>query len=203
MTTTTKARKGGLDWTVPDSGRAADACQVALTTAFLIHAGRKPMHHPGAAVPIPARTSYNESARHAARLHVISGLLHRLDERACNEDLTCPKCGGEGHAATYRPDIHGPNDSRVCRACAGRGRTTGRREASLEADAREIASHYGLTCYFQGDPRGCSLYLIDPNMIPADLKVRPEARQRDMDDARRDWIDSNYTRGHAVSRLGS
>ena len=34
------------------------------------------------------------------------------------------------------------------------------REANLEKEAKEIASMYGLIAYHQGDPRGCSMYLI-------------------------------------------
>ena len=56
-------------------------------------------------------------------------------------------------------------------------------EANLTRAANEIAAHYGCRAYVQGDPRGCSLYLI-----PAEL--HPESED-----------DSRYSSGHAVSRL--
>ena len=34
------------------------------------------------------------------------------------------------------------------------------REATLENEAQDIADRYGLLAYHQGDPRGCSLWLI-------------------------------------------
>ena len=34
------------------------------------------------------------------------------------------------------------------------------RKVNLKKEAQEIASMYGLIAYHQGDPRGCSLYLI-------------------------------------------
>lgn len=54
-------------------------------------------------------------------------------------------------------------------------------ERRLEKAASEIAAYYGMRAYHQGDPRGCSLYLI-----PAE---HPES-----EDA------SSYNRGHAVGR---
>jgi hypothetical protein len=48
------------------------------------------------------------------------------------------------------------------------------------ADAQEIAAHYGLTAYHQGDCRGCALYLCDP----------------------KDANQASYDNGHAVVRLG-
>lgn len=150
MTEQTKViRRGGLDWNVPNDGKAADAYAVACTAAMLIHKTQDFMD------AAPNR----EACRHATRLHVISGLLHRLNERSCNE---------------------GTNEM-ILRRCA-----------SLEDDALEIAEHYGLTCYFQGNPRGCSLYLIDPAIVPIISDER----------ACKAWIDANYTRGHAVVRLG-
>lgn len=34
------------------------------------------------------------------------------------------------------------------------------RESNLEIEAQKIADIYGLFAYYQGDPRGCSLWLI-------------------------------------------
>jgi len=108
-------------------------------------------------------TSLDRSpADDSLELHRIATRLHRADERNCNEDLTCPACGGDGF--TKPPDGTSalPDQPWECRKCAGRGRTTGRAEARNEARAREIANAYNLRVYFQGDPRGCPLYLI-PN----------------------------------------
>lgn len=167
--TTQTLRRGGLDWNVPNDGKAADAYAVACTAVML------DMHRPkGQGNPL-------SPARHATRLHVISGLLHRLSERQCNEDLCCRECQGSGFVtvADGGPRQNGASTARQCTVCAGAGLTIGRRLKSLEADAQEIAQHYGLTCYFQGDPRGCSLYLLEPGTNP-----------------------NAYTRGHAVVRLG-
>ena len=35
-----------------------------------------------------------------------------------------------------------------------------KRRGGLEAEAQKIADNFGLIAYHQGDPRGCSLYLI-------------------------------------------
>lgn len=183
MTTTTKPRNGGLDWNVPRDGRASDAYEVACTAIVLHRAGTKKRG------PFLEGITY-AVPRHATRLHVISGLLHKLAERACNEDLTCRECQGEGTEPMPSADHRLPRagesrremvvDQGDCRACAGTGLSTGRKLESLRADAREIASHYGLSCYFQGDPRGCSLYIGEA----------------------KDMTDSTYNRGHAVTRLG-
>jgi hypothetical protein len=65
-----------------------------------------------------------------------------------------------------------------------------------------------MRCYFQTDPRGCSLYLIDPGVIPGeraallDYQHEKPPTQASMADLQSRWIDSNYNRGHAVGRLG-
>lgn len=158
-------RRGGLDWNVPRDGRASEAYEVATTAAYLNWIGWATENGP--------QPQAWEAARHATRLHVISGLLHRIAERQCNEDLGCKFCGGTGYNDQHR-------SNGVCRPCAGHGSTLGRRLESLRQDAREIAEHYGLTCYFQGDPRGCSLYIGEA----------------------KDMNGSSYNRGHSIVRLG-
>lgn len=123
-----------------------------------------------------------DATEDARTLHRIAGSLHRYDERACSEDLACPKCRGAG---IYDPD-HGTavNIGQACTACAGTGATVGRRVANLEAKASAIATAYGFRAYFQGDCRGCPLYLIPT--------TAPEAED-----------ESHYSsRGHAVQWLG-
>lgn len=88
-------------------------------------------------------------------------IIHRLDERACCEDLTCQDCAGNG---TSDSEFNiGPE----CKACAGTGRTTGKREAREAGKARAIAAAYGMRLYEQGDCRGWPLYLIPSEMFPA------------------------------------
>lgn len=129
-----KGRKGGLDWEPSNVGMQADAQNVAWTALVLARQDDCTVDF--------------KASRHAVRLHVISGLLHRLDERRCSYPVDENKAD--------------------------------RREAVLMADANEIARHYGLRAYHQGDPRGCSLYLVEPG---------PEAER-------------DYSRGHSVVRLG-
>lgn len=108
-------------------------------------------------------------AVNAMELHRIATRLHRYDERNCNEDLGCRVCDGNGTVdgkaiASNRQEIIAVK--RPCKACAGKGHTLGRREAKNEARAVEIAASYNLRVYFQGDCRGCPIYLI-PNETPA------------------------------------
>lgn len=162
MSTRTEPNRLGLDYEPSNVGREADALNVAQTALVL-------RGH------LPPDGRWLAPARHAVALHAISGRLHRLDERACNEDLTCQRCEGTGELDESPAGL-----TKNCPACAGKGRTTGRTEARLEAAASEIAAYYGLRVYFQGDPRGCSLYLL----------TAPDQ------DA------TTYNRCHAVPRLG-
>ena len=165
-------RKGGLDWSPSNVGQQADANNVGQTAVILERTFHKGKAEAGIFAP----------ARHAVRLHVISGRLHRMAERLCNEDLTCPACGGDGTLPRGNGITPAPGrfERRTCPKCAGRGNTLGRSEASLMADAQEIAAHYGLAVYHQGDCRSCSLYLCEPA----------------------DANDTAYNHGHAVCRLG-
>lgn len=201
---TKKANPYGLEANVPERGATVDCYSVACT-AVLLESKRD-------------RGNGYQAARHAVTLHRISGLLHRLAERECNEDLNCPKCDGTGEripGADAALGMGGKLNAEqrrhgiVCRACAGDGRTLGRQKARLRAGADDIAAHYGLRCYFQTDCRGCSLYLIDP----ADIPAASELAKRDVSHAcspnaaeylrsPEAWIESNYNRGHAVGRIG-
>jgi len=157
----------GPDWDPSNVGPQADAHAVAWTA---LHLDDHHQAHP----MLPGQVS-----RHAVALHVISGRLHRLDERACGENLTCQKCGGDGDGpAESDPKTTGPRQ--LCPACWGSGLTIGRTVAHLEAAAQEIAALYGLRAYHQGDCRGCALYLCAPANANA----------------------AKYDQGHAVTRLG-
>lgn len=108
-----------------------------------------------------------------SELQRIARSLHRMDERACNEDLGCRKCDGRGFALLESGAAGAPiadpareSDRMECKSCAGSGLTTGKREARLVAQATAIAEAYGFRLYQQGDPRGWPLYLI-PDNYPA------------------------------------
>jgi hypothetical protein len=45
------------------------------------------------------------------------------------------------------------------------------REAGAIKRAKAIAERHGLTIYHQGDPRGCTLYVIRPGDVPEGAKV--------------------------------
>jgi len=169
---TTKPNRLGPDWDPPRSGLQADAQAVAWTALHLAER----LFGKGPALP-------GAVSRHAVALHVISGRLHRLDERECSEDLGCPNCHGDGYttdAATPALKHHPAVTRARCRACAGTGLTTGRTLRRLELAAQEIAELYGLQVYHQGDCRGCALYLCAPANATA----------------------AKYDQGHAVTRLG-
>lgn len=116
----------------------ADAREVARTTALLATKGRE-------------QGLARDPVEDALTLHRIAGSLHRYDERSCSEDLGCRECDGDGEG---------------CRACGGYGTTIGKRVANLERKAQTLAAAYGFRAYFQGDCRGCPLYLI-PETYPA------------------------------------
>lgn len=179
---------------IPQSGRAADAYRVAVTAGVLHHREDDQDFYP--------------SAHQATLLHLISGQLHRIAERECNEDLTCKRCGGDGFTTRSTSDSR-VQDHADCPRCAGTGSRLGKREARLRAQAQEIAGHYGLRCYFQTDPRGCSLYLIDPADLPQSWDGQRAYVYRDEANnlpplavLQSRWIEANYTRGHAVGRIG-
>ena len=60
------------------------------------------------------------------------------------------------------------------------GRTSDRETGALNR-AKSIVAEHGLTVYYQGDPRGCALWVIRPGDIPAG-----------------ETVDSFYTNGVAV-----
>jgi hypothetical protein len=163
--------KSGLDIQAPRSGRGCDAYEVARTAVFLATRGRADGDE---TAPYPDM----HLARHATALHVISGRLHRIHERQCNEDLGCPRCQGEGHL---------PKNERGivvrCLSCLGTGSTVGRTLARLERQALDIAEHYR-----------CRLHVADGGL--AGLYLIPCEAQ----DAAKD--ESNPNIGHAVARMG-
>ena len=202
MTTATRNRSG-LDAPAPERyGIARDCYEVACTALLL----RRKAQGEGF-------EDTNAPARHAVTLHRISGQLHRISERECNEDLTCEACRGSGDDGNH----HTRGSVKPCRRCKGDGRTTGPRKARLRAQVEEIATHYGLRAYFQTDPRGCAVYLVPAEIIPTgarDLMRYDYGQPEQMTDGytpplvgtlaelQARWVDSNYTRGHAVVRLG-
>lgn len=181
MHTTTRSKAGrGLDANAPQKGAAAD-CYAVATTATMLYGRAMNYQRTGAA---QQSSPMFATARHAVTLHRISGQLHRLAEADCN--------GYHEETARERAE---------------------RREARLRGEAQEVAGHYGLRCYFQTDPRGCALYLIAPEIVPGEDAAGRYALTRyvypndkthpaSFADLQRRWIEANYTRGHAVVRMG-
>lgn len=155
MTQTLRTRKGGLDWTVPQNGAAADAYAVARTATFL-HERRTLENN---------QSTARAAASHATRLHVIAGRLWTIAEREAN-----------GYRIrTVENLIHGG----ATHDASAEARDM-KRKASLEADAMEIAAHYGLSCSFGGLVDG-GLVIGTPDQLN---RVDPERH------------------GHVVRRLG-
>ena len=80
--------------------------------------------------------------RKLSDLRGISRKLHRIFERQCN-GYSNPFTGDYDDAAAMRDE---------------------RREEKLKAKAGEIATGLGVKLYVQGDPRGCSLYLVPASL---------------------------------------
>ncbi len=159
-----------------------------------------------AVTPPPPDGAWRNTVDDAMTLHRIAGSLHRYDERVCSEDLGCRKCDGNGYttdAASEDVKHHPAVTRKACRACGGTGSTVGKRVASLEAKAAAIATAYGFRAYFQGDCRGCPLYLIAESSLPdAERLADIQAGDAAWTMVNR-WIESNYSgRGHAVPWLG-
>ena len=89
----------------------------------------------------------------AAELVRASATLHTWAEHECNGVIQRDDETG----ITY---WHSTYDGR-------RWHRTSDREAGAIKRASAIAARYGLTAYHQGDPRGCSLYLVRPGDVPA------------------------------------
>lgn len=130
-----------------------DAREVAQTTALLTRKAEN--------IDAANTTRTLLPVEDALALHRIAGSLHRYDERECSDDLGCRRCQGTGE---YDESAEGL--TKDCPDCAGTGSTIGKRVRSLEAKAQAIAAAYGFRAYFQGDCRGCPLYLI-PESYPA------------------------------------
>jgi len=175
-----------------------DDARELMNTAAVLERRRINLH-------VDATAPGSRSADDAGELHAIARRLHRYDERNCSEDLGCRKCNGNGiitettnHGVTLPSPVPG---GETCKACAGKGHTLGRREARAEERAREIAARYRMRAYFQGDCRGCPLYLIPEESIPkmpspqvADLL--PDSRLADVASVKRaqaSWISSHYS----------
>jgi hypothetical protein len=96
------------------------------------------------------------------------------------------------------------------KCCEDVGESLDAREARAEAKAREIAARYNLRTYFQGDPRGCPLYLIPEEVVPVAERLgeyaydcdgpTPDPTNTEMrKKLQARWIDSNYnSKGIAV-----
>lgn len=99
------------------------------------------------------------------RLQKAARIVHRNDERRCNEDLTCPECDGRGYTVNKSNGARNGMDE-DCERCGGSGDTIGKRERNMLEKVRAALSPYGVRLYEQGDPRGWPLYLI-PDIHPS------------------------------------
>lgn len=81
-----------------------------------------------------------------------SATLHTWAEHECNGAI-------QRDEETGRPYWHSTYDGR-------RFSRTSDRETGALKRARAIVEAHGFTLYHQGDPRGCSLYIIRPGDVP-------------------------------------
>ena len=70
-------------------------------------------------------------------------------------------------------------------------RLTDRERGALTRLKAIMARYPGFVPYVQTDPRGCALYILTPDRLPADW---------DTDLTRGDWLSCNYSRGIAVHK---
>lgn len=97
------------------------------------------------------------SAAEWAGLKRCQRTLHLWAEKECNGEI---QYDDDGQARKYGKDRYG------C-YCVPGAIVTDKSESAMEA-ARMIAAKHGLAVYNQTDPRGCALYVYNPN----DLKGR-------------------------------
>ena len=109
----------------------------------------------------------------AKALRRISLTLRAWFEHECNGTIQRDGENGDGAPRIYREDSRGVHH---------RGAVVPDREKGATKRLRAILTRYpDLSYYIQGDPRGCSLYILRPGDVP-------EGRQPD----------SCYSRGLAV-----
>lgn len=83
-----------------------------------------------------------------------SATLHTWAEHECNGTI-------QRDEATGKCAWHSSYDGK-------RIGTTSDRETGARKRVEEVCKRYGLTAYFQTDPRGCALYLLRPGDVPPD-----------------------------------
>ena len=166
------------------------AAHVAELAALLMRQGcRRPVHVPGAAVPIPAdRETIHPCPPHIAARTALdlcrqAAKLHRIAERECNEDCTCPSCGGSGQIVTTKGPVQRNGEMILtecpsrCASCAGTGSTLGKRSRAAERRASEILSPFGLFPAFQRDLRGWPIAILASEADARSLGHNGEPRE--------------------------
>jgi hypothetical protein len=93
----------------------------------------------------------------ASALVRASATLHTWAEHECNGVI-------QRDDETGKPAWYSPHTGR-------RIGSTSDRETGAVKRAQAIAARYGLTAYHQGDPRGCALYLVRPDDVPAGADI--------------------------------
>jgi hypothetical protein len=116
-----------------------------------------------------ALTSVGISLDDARALCRAERTLHTWAEHECNGAI-------QRDERTGRPYWHSTHTGRQI------GRTADRERGAIARVRRILAAYPGLAPYFQGDPRGCALYVIRPGDVPAGADV-----------------DGHYSRGLAVT----
>ena len=85
--------------------------------------------------------------------------LHRWAEHECNGNIQRNEDTGTPFWYNDKARYIDPRDPRAWWRIPDR-------ETGAKKRASKIASARGLTAYFQGDPRGCALYLLRPGDVP-------------------------------------
>jgi hypothetical protein len=104
--------------------------------------------------------AYGFCANEAKALRRISMTLRRWYEHECNGAIQ--RDGERGDGVPY---WHSTFDGRKLYRAADRERGALKRLAAI------MARHPDLQFYVQGDPRGCSLYVLKPGDVPAGKDV--------------------------------
>lgn len=95
------------------------------------------------------------SSDDAKSLRRISLTLHSWHEHECNGTIQRDGENGDGAPAWYNPNT-----------CKRIGPAYDRERGALKRLAAIMARYPALASYVQGDPRGCSLYILRPGDVP-------------------------------------
>lgn len=110
----------------------------------------------------------------AESLRRISMTLHRWHELECGVDGGCIERGdlrrGGNREAVFRSDENGAPyfaNHRASGLPTTYTKIPDREKGALARLAKVMSRYPSLSFYVQGDPRGCALYILRPNDVPA------------------------------------